>query len=96
MVKKVQLFDLCRLKWIAFPLVIVGMNSIAMYMMGQLLRPWATKTVQIHFGDALQRAFGPAVFADDMYGRVIAPTAAFVVFWLIALWMYRQKVFVRV
>ena len=42
-------FDLCRLRWLAFPLIVVGMNSIAMYMMGQLLRPWAIKTVKIHF-----------------------------------------------
>jgi predicted acyltransferase len=89
-------FDLCRLRWIALPLAVVGMNSLAMYMMGQLLRPWATKTVKIHFADAFQNLVGPAVMADDMYGRIIAPTSAFLVFWLIALWMYRQKFFVRV
>ncbi len=89
-------FDLCRLRWLAFPLVVVGMNSIAMYIMGQLMRPWTTKQVQIHFEGLLQSLLGTQFLADDMYGHVIAPTSAFIVFWLIALWMYRQKFFVRI
>ncbi len=92
-------FFSCRRSWLAIPLVIVGMNSIAMYMMGQLLRPWATKTVEIHFLGLLQRIelqTGVNFLADDMYGRVLAPTMAFVVFWLIALWMYRQKFFAKI
>jgi predicted acyltransferase len=36
------------------------------------------------------------MLADDMFGRLVAPTSAVIVFWLIALWMYRQKFFVRV
>ncbi len=88
--------DLCRLRWLAFPLVIVGMNSIAMYVMGQLMRPWATEQVGIHFTGALQRLLGPEALANDMFGYVIAPTSAFIVFWLIVLWMYRQKYFVRI
>lgn len=98
-------FDLCRLRWLAFPLVVVGMNSIAMYLMGQLLGPWASQSVKIHLGvvlrwaaDQLQQAqvVGADFLADDMFGRMVGPTSAFVVFWLIALWMYRQKFFVRV
>jgi predicted acyltransferase len=83
-------------QWVAFPLVVVGMNSIAFYMMGQLLRPWVQKMIHIHFGGLLESTLGVATLADDMYGRLFNPTAAFVVFWLIALWMYRQKLFVRV
>jgi predicted acyltransferase len=88
--------DLCRLRWLAFPLVVVGMNSIVMYVMGQLMRPWATKQFDIHFQDALQNLLGTQVLADDMFGYVIAPTSAFLVFWLIVFWMYRQKYFVRI
>ncbi len=92
-------FDLCRLRWLAFPLVVVGMNSIAMYMMGQLLRPFATKTIEIHFLGLLQHIeiWTRTLFlADDLSGRVLWPTAAFLFFWLIAFWMYRQKFFIRV
>ena len=87
---------LTPLKWLAFPLVVVGMNSIAMYMMGQLLRPWTTRMCVTHFGALLETAFGPAVLADDMYGRITEPTLALLVFWLIAFWMYRRKIFLRV
>jgi heparan-alpha-glucosaminide N-acetyltransferase len=90
------LFDLCRLRWLAFPLVVVGMNSLAFYMMGQLLRPWAEKTIQTHFSGLLAIWPGPTIMADDMLGRVIVPTTAVILFWLIAFWMYCQKFFVRV
>lgn len=89
-------FDLCRLRWLAFPLIVVGMNSIAAYIMGWTMRPWAIKNVETHFGGWLEWMIGPGALADDMYGRLVGPTAAFVVFWLILWWMYRQRFFVRV
>ena len=45
-------------RW-AFPLVVVGMNSILMYMMSQLMRPWVTVNLRTLFGgntfDLLER-----------------------------------------
>ncbi|MHB8972945.1 MAG: acyltransferase family protein [Pirellulaceae bacterium] len=90
------LFDLCRLRWLAWPLVVVGMNSLAFYMMGQLMRPWAEKTFATHFTGLLAYWPGQTMLADDMFGRLVGPISAVIVFWLIALWMYRQKFFVRV
>ncbi len=87
---------LTPLRWLAFPLVIVGMNSIVMYVMGQLLRPWTTRMCLTHFSTLLESAFGPTLLADNMYGRVAEPTLAFLVFWLVAFWLYRHKIFVRV
>ena len=69
------LFDLCRLRWLALPLVIVGMNSLAFYMMGQLLRPWAEKTVETHFIGLLAYSPGETMLADDMFGRLVGPIA---------------------
>lgn len=89
-------FDLLPLRWLAFPLGVVGMNSLAMYLMGQLLRPWAVKTVHVHFGGLLETLFGSELLANGMFGRIIEPTTAFVLFWLIAFWLYRQKFFIRV
>ena len=91
------LFDCLPLKKLAFPLVVVGMNSLVMYMMGQMLRPWVLEqVVKTHFTGVLQSAFGVEMLADDMYGRLIYPTATFVAFWLILFWMYRRKLFVRI
>lgn len=42
--------DVIRFRIWAFPLVIVGANSITMYMMGQLLKPWTGRTLEVHFG----------------------------------------------
>lgn len=91
--------DLCRLRWLAFPLVIIGMNPLVMYLMYQLLRPWAEETVAIHFTGAFQRLgdlIGVTLLAEGMYAHVVWPTSAFILFWLIILWMYRQKFFVRI
>lgn len=90
------LFDVLPLRWLALPWIVVGMNSIAMYLMGQLMRPWTQGIVQTHFGQAIERLFGIGSMADDMYGRMLNPAAAFLVFWLIAFWMYRNRYIVRI
>ena len=90
------LFDLCRLRWIAWPLVVVGVNSLVFYLMGQLIRPWAERTMQTHFGVLWADLIGPKWLADDMFGRMVGPISALILFWLIALWLYSKKYFVRV
>lgn len=53
------LFDMLPLKKLAFPLVVIGMNSITAYMMGQLLRGWfLDKVVLIHFGGVMRYGLG--------------------------------------
>lgn len=65
----------------AFPLVVVGMNSTAMYCMLILFKPWLWKTMETHFGGqpwSLQ--FIAIVF----------------ILWLICFWMYRRRLFIRI
>ena len=71
------LFDVLPLRWLAFPLVVVGMNSITMYILGQLMRPWSARMFRIHFGRAVESWLGTNCMADDMLGRIIEPTTAF-------------------
>jgi heparan-alpha-glucosaminide N-acetyltransferase len=73
-------------RW-SFPLVIVGMNSIAMYLMSQLLKPWTGRTLRIHLGQWW--------FTGD-YGPIWQATAVLLVLWLFCFWMYRQKIFLRI
>ncbi|MGE0375175.1 MAG: hypothetical protein AB7Q45_07130 [Planctomycetaceae bacterium] len=90
-------FDILPLRKLAFPLAVVGMNSIAIYLMGELIRGWtSSRVVSIHLTGLLQTIFGEGAMADDMYGRLIMPTATFAVFWLIAWWMYRRRYFIRI
>lgn len=91
------LFDILPLRKLAFPLAVVGMNSIVMYLMGELINRWTReKVVSIHLTGFLETIFGAPALADDMYGRLIMPTATFGVFWLVAYWMYRQRYFIRI
>ena len=76
-------------RW-AFPLVVVGMNSIAIYVMS-----W---TMVDFFGDAVDRHFGRALAA--MSGPTFQPVlhgfAVLLIFWIILFWMYRRKIFLRI
>jgi len=73
-------------KWAQF-LIVVGMNSIAIYLMSQLLRPWVRDTLKTHFG---------AGIFDGIYGPMVQACLTLLVFWLACLWMYRQKIFIRI
>jgi predicted acyltransferase len=75
-------------RW-AFPLVVVGMNSIAIYSMGQLLR-----------GHTNRFWHGVASPAFDWVGPLYTPmlecTLTGLLFWFVCLWMYRQRIFIRI
>jgi predicted acyltransferase len=73
-------------RW-AFPLVVVGMNSIAMYVMSQLLKPWIGRSLRIHLG---------RWWFEGDYGPVAVSAATLVVLWLLCLWLYRHKIFLRI
>jgi heparan-alpha-glucosaminide N-acetyltransferase len=73
-------------RW-AFPLVVVGMNSIAIYLMSQLMKPFVAASLRTHFG--------PAIFAGP-YGPLVRGASILLVFWLICLWLYRQKIFIKI
>ncbi len=91
-----MLFDALPFKWLAFPLVVVGMNSILMYMMGQLIGSWTIRQVHIHFGIPITTVLGANALNDMMYQPIVDSTAKFLVFWLIAYWLYRQRYFLRI
>ena len=52
--------DVAGYKRWAFPLVVVGMNSIAIYCMAQLLKPWIRNSLRTHIGPwAFDGTYGP-------------------------------------
>ena len=73
----------------AFPLIVIGMNSIAIYVMSWTMRDF--------IGDALDRHLG-GIFgvAGPTFQPVLQGFAVLVVFWCILLWMYRRKIFLRI
>jgi len=71
----------------SLPLVVVGMNSIAMYCMSMTMRGWLKGVFRTFLGhDLFAGTYGPIVETAMLLG----------VFWLVCLWMYRRKVFVRI
>ncbi len=84
------LIDVLEYKGWAWPLVVVGVNSIAIYCMGMLMKNWAARTLMTYFGEDVFLGWGP------LWEPFLKWTLVGLVFWLMCLWMYRQKIFVRI
>jgi len=83
------LVDVWRCKRWVFPLVVIGMNSIAAYCMSHLfdsLQENLSKTGGSTFFDLLGRPYAPLL--EGGLGLLIL--------WLLLFWMYRRKLFVRI
>jgi heparan-alpha-glucosaminide N-acetyltransferase len=77
-------------RW-AFPLVVIGTNSIATYCMcASFIKPEVHKMVGRHVGWRTFEVFGPE------YAVLLHGAATVGVLWLVLLWMYRRKVFIKV
>jgi len=76
-------------RW-AFPLLVVGMNSIAVYVMSWTMEAFIGGALDRHFGGAISFVAGPT-FQPVLHGFLVVLT-----FWLILLWMYRRKIFLRI
>lgn len=84
-------------RW-AFPLTVVGMNSIAMYIMAQgFFRNWVRDQLKIYFGPEMYKGkwFGQSWF-DAQYQPIAEAIVPLFMLWLICWWMYRQRIFVRI
>jgi len=81
--------DIRKHRGIAYPLVIVGMNSIAAYVMAGLCREFFENSFRTHMGWALNilgTALQPLVLGTLVLGT----------YWVILFWMYRRKIFIRI
>jgi heparan-alpha-glucosaminide N-acetyltransferase len=76
-------------RW-AFPLVVIGMNSIAAYLIAHLFDDFVTSSFLIHLGRAPFDLFGAAL------RPLILGFAVLTAYWLMLFWMYRRKIFLRI
>lgn len=76
-------------RW-AFPLLVIGANSIAVYVMS-----W---TMEDFVRGALLRCVGHRPFAvlGQPFEPVLQGAAILLVFWLVLLWMFRRRLFIRI
>ncbi|SFH95824.1 acyltransferase family protein [Planctomicrobium piriforme] len=107
-------FDLWPFKKLAFPLVVIGVNSILVYFLGELTKDWLAENVQRHFGWAIDGALGwlantfhllrnldvpPETAGAVMHSAflpVVEAVSAVTAIWLLCLWLYRQRLFLRI
>jgi heparan-alpha-glucosaminide N-acetyltransferase len=76
-------------RW-AFPLVVVGINSIAAYLLVHLWQDFIVDNLHIHLGYNIFRAFGTGL-EPLMLGITVM-----LIYWAILYWMYRRKIFLRI
>jgi heparan-alpha-glucosaminide N-acetyltransferase len=76
-------------RW-AFPLVVVGMNSIAAYLLVHLCEESIISNLHINLGHQLFRIFGPGL------EPLMLGIAVMLLYWLILFWMYRKRIFLRI
>ncbi len=76
-------------KW-AFPLVVIGMNSIAAYMIAHLFEHFISSSLRIHLGPDAFRILGPGL-EPFLLGAAVLLT-----YWIILYWMYKRKLFLKI
>jgi predicted acyltransferase len=82
--------DIIGLRRCAFPLTVIGMNSIAAYCIAHLFDGFIQKNLKTNLGQDFFKLFG------DAYEPLLHGVATLFVFWLILFWMYRRKLFLRI
>jgi heparan-alpha-glucosaminide N-acetyltransferase len=76
-------------KW-AFPLVVIGMNSIAAYLIAHLCERFVFSSFRINLGSNTFKILG-AGLEPLLLGLAVLST-----YWLMLFWMYRRKIFLRI
>ncbi|MDG3005348.1 acyltransferase family protein [Paludisphaera mucosa] len=74
----------------AFPLRVIGMNSIAAYCLAHLVEDFLVAGFHTHLGPDVFKVFGAP------YEPFVQGVATLLALWLILLWMYRRRLFLRV
>jgi heparan-alpha-glucosaminide N-acetyltransferase len=76
-------------RW-AFPLMVAGLNPIALYCLWQLMGRFVSENFKRHFGSGVFELLGAA------YAPFLERVLILLVFWLILFWVYRRRIFLRV
>lgn len=84
------IIDWVRFKVWTFPLLVIGMNSIAAYCITETLRGFIGENLKTHLG---QDFFA---FLGQGYAPLVHGFAVLLTMWLILFWMYRRKIFLRI
>ncbi len=78
-----------RAGW-SMPLIVIGSNSIAAYVMSWTIKEGTAANLKRHLGKETFSVLG------EPYEPLLEGMAVLLVLWLILLWMYRRKLFLRI
>ena len=97
------IIDVAKLRAWAFPLVVVGMNSIAAYSIAHLWESFIRGALITHVPLITHSQWVPAVRLvetfrglGESYDKLLLGAAILLIEWLVLLWMYRKKIFLRI
>ena len=76
-------------RW-SFPLMVIGANSIAIYVMSWTMEHFVSESLATHLGSA------PFLLLGTPFEPVLRGVAVLLVFWWILHWMYRKKIFIKI
>jgi heparan-alpha-glucosaminide N-acetyltransferase len=77
-------------KWWVFPLLVIGANSIAIYVMSWTMEHFVASALNTHLGRGTFAALGAP------FEPVLRGIGVLLVLWAILFWMYRRKIFLRI
>ena len=85
------IIDVANHKRWSFFLMVVGMNSIAAYVIADGgVKTFLSDSLYIHLGPHFDQLFGTA------YASLVAGSLVLLLEWLILYWMYRKKIFIKI
>jgi len=85
-----SLVDVCGWRRWAFPFIVIGLNSIAIYCLTHWIEGFIFNSLRTCFGHGWPKMFG------DTFEPLTSGAAVLLGLWLILYWMYRRKLFLRI
>jgi predicted acyltransferase len=82
--------DIYKIKKWSFPLMVIGMNSIAAYIIAHTIPSFIVSTFSIHLGQHYDQIFG------DTYSSLIRGGSILLMEFLVLYWMYKKKLFIKI
>ena len=84
------IMDVKRYQRWAFPFVVIGMNSIAMYLLFHTIDEFIAETLEQHLGQKLFLIMG------EPFQPMLLGAGTLLVLWLILLWMHKRRLYLKV
>ncbi|WP_420152525.1 acyltransferase family protein [Siphonobacter sp.] len=84
------LIDIQKWQRWSFPLLVIGVNSIAAYCIAHLFEHFIADSFRTHFGPNVYQ------FLGEPYAPLLRGLIVLLCYWLILYWMYQKKLFIRI